>query len=99
MEARMSRAGSAMCGAPRGWTTARVIEMHVREENVFHRLARDVERRERREQPRHRMIGAHVDKCRTSLIGSGAPAVHDDVRGRKAWPDVIRIDGRDSVRM
>ena len=95
-----------MCGAPRGCSTrarvgqllqqqpgaAGVIQVHVGQEDVVDRAARDAELGERRQQVRHRVVRADVDE-------GGAPAVHDDVRGGVARVQVLGVDGGDAVRV
>ena len=71
---------------------AGVVQVHVREENVVHRLAGDAEPSSAAEQIGNGMRRADVDE-------RGPAAVLDDVRGREPGPHVFGIDGTDAVRM
>ena len=101
----MSLAGSIMCGAPRGCThrggarqcahqrarAAGVIEVHVREEQEFHRVALDAAAR-----------ASAASISGTARVGPGiddgrAPAGHHDVRGIHLRADIFGVDGGDAV--
>ena len=69
-----------------------VVEVHVREEYVVHRVACDAEVIERRQQARKAGRGARVDERR-------APRALDDVHGCKTVAHVLGIHGRDAVGM
>ena len=71
---------------------AGVIQVHVCEQQVVHRRARDLEHLQRLQQVRHREIRADVDE-------GGAPAVLDQVRGGVSGIQVLRIHGGDAVRV
>ena len=71
---------------------ARVVQVHVRQQQVVHRAARDAELIQRRQQIGHGEVGADIDE-------GGAPAIHDQVCGRVSRVQVLGIDGGDAIGM
>ena len=71
---------------------ARVIEVHVGQQDVVDGVAGDAELGERRQQIRHRVVGADVDE-------GGASRVFDEVRRRVARIQILGIDRADAVRV
>ena len=92
------------CGAPRGCSTAlalgsasiiwpgaaRVIEMHVCQEQVVDLLARDAEFVERRQQPGRGRAGTRIDE-------GGASLVHHQVAGGEPRSHVLRVDQVEAI--
>lgn len=77
-------------GAHHGARPARVIQVHVRQDDVAQRFRRDALLRQRRLHVTQRMAGAAIDQCR--LI-----ARTDEVDGRHAVADQVGVDGRNVV--
>ena len=71
---------------------AGVVQVHVRQQHVVHRRARDAKLGERRQQVGDGSVGAHIDEGR-------ATAILDDVRGGVPGIEVLGIDGADAVRV
>ena len=88
--ARMHHAGGARQRAHERARAAGMVEVHVREEQEVHRVGRDLQLFERREDQRNGRVRAGVDDRR-------AAARDDDVRGIHLRPHVFRVDGGDAV--
>jgi hypothetical protein len=69
---------------------ARVIEMHVREQDVVDRFRREAARADGRKQIGHRGIRPGIDE-------RAAPLMDDQMARVEPWAHVERVDGRDAI--
>ena len=71
---------------------AGVIQVHVRQQQEVHRLARHAELRQRGQQEGNREVGSDVNECGTSRID-------DDVGGGMTRVEVLGVHRADAVRV
>jgi hypothetical protein len=80
-----------MCRTPHQRAgTAGMVEMHVGEDDVIHRLARDPHRGQCRQHARHRGIDGGIDQRRTSFV-------FDHMHRVEQGANEAGIDGMDAV--